>query len=171
MEKQTITPQELKGRIGETLVLDVRGPEEYLEAHIPGSVLYPLEEVDASAARLIAASGRPVALVCESGGRARLAAERLEAAGLSGGCILDGGMAAWKAAGGGIRGRGARISLERQIRIAAGSFVIVGFLLAYAVNPWWLALSAFVGCGLVFAGVTGFCGMGVILSKMPWNRA
>lgn len=62
------------------------------------------------------------------------------------------------------------ISLERQVRIAAGALVLIGLALAWAIHPYFLALAAFVGAGQVFAGLTDFCGMAILLSKMPWNR-
>jgi rhodanese-related sulfurtransferase len=68
------------------------------------------------------------------------------------------------------RGAATVISLERQVRIAAGSLVLIGVLLAYFVHPGFIALSAFVGAGLVFAGVTDWCGMGLLLAKLPWNQ-
>lgn len=153
-----------------TLFLDVRSPEEYVQAHIPGSVLHPLSELDAAAVRALARDERTIILVCERGTRAEEAASRLHEAGLTQARVLDGGLDAWEKAGKPVRRIGAKMSLERQIRIGAGLLVVTGFLLAWMVSPLWLILLAFVGCGLVFAGVTGFCGMGIILSRMPWNR-
>ena len=68
-----------------------------------------------------------------------------------------------------VRGKKA-ISLERQVRIAAGLLVLLGVLLGFLVHPVLFGLSAFVGAGLVFAGVTDFCGMGMLLARMPWNQ-
>ncbi len=67
------------------------------------------------------------------------------------------------------RGTTKVISLERQVRIVAGSLVVIGVVLGYFVHPWFVGLSAFVGAGLVFAGITDFCGMGLLLAKFPWN--
>lgn len=154
-----------------TLILDVRSPEEYVRSHIPGSVLHPLEELDRDAVRTISGDKRPIVLVCERGSRAQEAARCLEEAGLANASVLEGGLEAWVRSGGAIRRSGARLSLERQIRIGAGLMVLLGFALAYLLSPGWLALSIFVGVGLIFAGATGFCGMGVILARAPWNRA
>ena len=83
---------------------------------------------------------------------------------------MEGGTLAWGDAGLPLeRGRISMISLERQVRIAAGSLVLIGLILGYFVTPWFIALSAFVGAGLVFAGITDYCGMGLLLAKLPWN--
>jgi rhodanese-related sulfurtransferase len=109
-------------------------------------------------------------IMCRSGGRARQAAEKLAAAGLSNLRVIAGGMQSWESEGlPVVRGR-ATISLERQVRIAAGALVCVGSLLGYFVNPAWIALSAFVGAGLTFAGITDTCGMAMVLARMPWNN-
>ncbi len=83
---------------------------------------------------------------------------------------VDGGTSAWEAAGlPVVRGKKA-MSLERQVRIAAGFLVFLGAALGYFVNPAWIGLSAFVGAGLMFAGITDTCAMGMMIAKMPWNQ-
>ena len=158
--------------IGSAVLLDVRTPAEYEEMHIDGSVLHPLTELDPAQVRKILGGASECVVVCASGQRATRAAERLQKE-LGGGVklsVLDGGVKAWDAAGMPlIRGKGV-ISLERQVRIAAGSFVLAGVVLGFLVNPAWFALSGFVGAGLVFAGVTDTCGMGMLLARMPWNN-
>jgi rhodanese-related sulfurtransferase len=150
------------------LLLDVRTPAEYEEMHINGSVLHPLSELDADRVRTLAA-GRPVHLLCRSGQRARQACEKLERAGLSELIVIEGGVQAWEAAGlPVVRGR-KTISLERQVRIAAGSLVLTGVALGFAVHPGFFGLSAFVGAGLIMAGLTDWCGMGLLLARLPWN--
>jgi rhodanese-related sulfurtransferase len=153
-----------------TLLLDVRTPAEFEEAHIEGSVLHPLGSLDpAEVARLVAGKAECL-VVCRTGNRASQAAEKLRAAGLGTICVLEGGVQGWEAAGLPLI-RGAKtMSLERQVRIAAGALVLVGALLGYFVHPAWIGLSAFVGAGLVFAGITDTCGMGMILARMPWNN-
>ena len=77
---------------------------------------------------------------------------------------------AWTAAGlPVVRGK-ATMSLERQVRIAAGLLVLVGVTLGFTVHPYWFGLSGFVGAGLAFAGITDTCMMGMMLAKLPWNR-
>ena len=152
------------------MLLDVRTPAEYSEIHVPGSVLQPLHALDPARVRELVAGKSACYLLCRSGHRARQAAEKLEAAGLNNLFVVEGGVDAWAAAGlPVIRGR-AVMSLERQVRIAAGSLVFIGALLGYFVNPAWLALSAFVGAGLMFSGITNTCGMAMILARMPWNN-
>lgn len=153
-----------------TLLLDVRTPAEFEEAHIEGSVSHPLSELDAEWVSKIAAGKDDCTLVCQGGTRARQAAEKLSAARLTSVCVLEGGVRAWEAAGLPlVRGR-ETMSLERQVRIAAGSVVLTGAVLGYFYRPVWIALSGFVGAGLIVAGLTNTCGMGALLSRMPWNN-
>lgn len=167
---KTIQARELHGNIGSGVLLDVRTPVEHGEIHIPGSRLMPLHELDPrKVAGWVPADGTCY-VICRSGQRAVQAAEKLSAAGIPEVVILEGGVNAWDAAGLPVnRGRKA-ISIERQVRIAAGLMIVSGVVLGSVVNPWFLALSAFVGCGLVFAGITDWCGMGLLLARMPWNN-
>jgi rhodanese-related sulfurtransferase len=108
---------------------------------------------------------------CNSGNRTRQAAERLVAVGFEQTYELEGGLVAWKQAGlPVVVDRRAPLPIMRQVQIAAGSLVLLGVILAVLVSPWFMALSAFVGAGLVMAGITGFCGMANLLAHMPWNR-
>ena len=109
-------------------------------------------------------------VICRSGSRGRQACEKFLAAGFTDVANVEGGTQACVEAGlPVVRGKKA-ISLERQVRIAAGSLVLLGVLLGWLVHPAFLGLSAFVGAGLVFAGVTDTCGMGMMLARMPWNQ-
>ena len=154
----------------DALLLDVRTPAEFEDAHIEGSVLHPLAGLDAAVVAKLAAGKSACVVICRSGGRARQAAGALAACGVAGLCVLDGGVDAWESAGLPLtRGRGT-ISLERQVRIAAGALVAAGVALGYFAHPAWLALPGFVGAGLVFAGITDTCGMGLLLARMPWNN-
>jgi len=157
---------------GPVELLDVRTPGEFESAHVPGAKLVPLDELDAGAfLKQRAEANQPVYVLCQSGGRARKAIEKLQQAGFGGCVLVEGGTQAWIEAGLPVtRGAAKVISLERQVRIAAGSLVLTGVLLAYFVHPAFIALSAFVGAGLVFAGITDWCGMGLLLAKMPWNQ-
>jgi rhodanese-related sulfurtransferase len=97
--------------------------------------------------------------------------DRLMALGFSQTHVIEGGLNAWRAAGLPLHlDRTQPIALQRQVQIAAGSLVVLGVLLAAAVSPWFVLLSAFVGGGLVFAGISGTCALGELLSLMPWNR-
>jgi hypothetical protein len=113
---------------------------------------------------------QPLYVICRSGSRGKQACEKLVAAGHANVINVEGGTQAWEAAGLPVVRGQKGISLERQVRIAAGSLVLVGALLGYFAHPYWIALAAFVGAGLVFAGITDTCGMGMLLARMPWNQ-
>lgn len=175
MDVATISPKELEElrRRGIPVdVIDVRTPVEHREVHVEGARLMPLDTLDPEAV-MEARNGTkegPLYLICRSGGRARQAAEKFHAAGFPNVVNVEGGTLAWEQAGlPVVRGQKA-MSLERQVRIAAGSLVVIGTALGAFVHPAFLGLAGFVGAGLVFAGVTDTCGMGMILARMPWNR-
>lgn len=158
---------------GAVQLIDVRTPAEYEQVHAAGARLLPLDQLsDAAVAQAIAAAGdKPIYVICKSGGRAAKAAEMFQAAGCNAVFSVDGGTSAWEQAGlPVVRGSRKTISIERQVRIAAGALVLVGVALGWFVHPALFGLSAFVGAGLVFAGVTDWCGMGLLMAKMPWNR-
>lgn len=151
-------------------LIDVRTPAEYGEVHIAGSILMPLDRLDLEEVRKTATQDQECVIVCRSGKRAEHAYQKLTAAGCGNLAILEGGVAAWESAGLPVN-RGAKaVSLERQVRIAAGSLVLFGVILGTWVHPGFYGLSAFVGAGLIFAGVTDWCGMAMVLAKMPWNQ-
>ncbi|MGH7177663.1 MAG: rhodanese-like domain-containing protein [Tepidisphaeraceae bacterium] len=151
------------------LLVDVRTPAEFEHVHAQGATNVPLDRLD-PAKVMSDGNSRAVYLICKSGTRAEKAREKLARAGCSDAVCVEGGTDAWVHCGlPVVRGR-TTISLERQVRIAAGSLVAAGIALGALVNPWCYAISAFVGCGLVFSGITDTCGMGMILARMPWNR-
>ena len=156
-------------------LIDVRTPAEFAAVHAAGATLVPLDVLSADAVSGVGgdarASDEPIYLICASGARATKAVEKLAASGLTNLFCVAGGTSAWERAGlPVVRGTARVISLERQVRIAAGSLVLSGLLLGWLVHPALLGLVAFVGAGLIFAGVTDFCGMGMLLARMPWNR-
>jgi rhodanese-related sulfurtransferase len=149
-------------------LVDVRSATEFATAHLPGAINIPLEQIERRTADLEA--NAPVVLVCQAGTRARLAHALLAESGKEL-VVLEGGTGAWLQAGyPAVRSTAARWALERQVRLVAGLLVAVGVLLAVTVSRWWLLLPGFVGCGLVFAGFSGFCPMGEALARLPWNR-
>jgi rhodanese-related sulfurtransferase len=176
MEVVTIGPRELaaKRQGGEAVeLIDVRTPVEYREVHCDFARNVPLSDLDPRAV-MSARDGtpdKPLFVICRSGSRGKQACEKFLAAGYANVVNVEGGTLAWAECGLPVsRGKKA-ISLERQVRIAAGSMVLLGAVLGYFVHPYFLGLSAFVGAGLVFAGVTDTCGMGMMLARMPWNQA
>ncbi len=175
----TITPKELHDlrKRGEAATLiDVRTPAEFGEVHVDFARNVPLDHLDPQ--RIVAdhaAHSEPVYFVCRSGGRSKSACEKMIAAGVTNVVSVDGGTTACESAGlPVVRGKKA-MSLERQVRIAAGALVATGAALAaFGPDPLWqnigAGLAGFVGCGLVFAGVTDTCGMAMFIARMPWNQ-
>jgi rhodanese-related sulfurtransferase len=152
-------------------VLDVRTPGEYESEHVPGAYNVPLDTLGEHAAEIRATVAEPVVLICQSGNRARRAEDALKECSMTNLHVLDGGMAGWVSAGQPVNRGVQRLSLERQVRIAAGGLAAVGAVLALVVTPAWALLPAFVGSGLVFAGVTDRCGLALVLGRLPYNRA
>jgi rhodanese-related sulfurtransferase len=174
MSVPTILPRELeemRRRWRPVELIDVRAPVEYREVHAESARLMPLDALVPEAV-MEARNGtkdEPLYTICRSGSRGRQACEKFLAAGYTNVVNVEGGTLAWEQAGlPVVRGKKA-VSLERQVRIAAGSLVVLGTAGAF-VHPGFLALSGCVGAGLVFAGVTDTCGMGMLLARMPWNR-
>jgi rhodanese-related sulfurtransferase len=149
-------------------MVDVRSPAEFEESHIPYAINIPMEEMRSRVGDL--RPDEPVVLICHSGGRAAMCQVQLDLhrPDVS---VLKGGTQAWQADGRPVIGKANKnLSIMRQVQIVAGTLILLGVLLSLLVHPGWLGLSAFVGAGLLFAGISGFCGMAIILAKMPWNR-
>lgn len=148
-------------------VIDVREPMEYASGHISGSRNVPL-------ARLHQADlpGGPLVLVCQSGKRSSQGVQTLLQRGHPHPVSdLAGGLPSWEQAGLPLRKlKNAPLPLMRQVQITAGSLVLLGVILSQTVAPGWIWLSGFVGAGLTFAGLSGFCGMARLLAVMPWNK-
>lgn len=174
MSVKTITPkalQELRQAGRPVELIDVRTPVEFREVHVEFASNIPLDKLD-PAAVMAARNGSAdevLYMVCRSGSRGKQACDKFIEAGFTNVVNVEGGTLAWDEAGlPVVRGKKA-ISLERQVRIAAGLLVLLGAVLGWFVHPTFVALSAFVGAGLVFAGITDTCGMGMLLARMPWN--
>jgi rhodanese-related sulfurtransferase len=173
---KTISPSELDSLLSakpDLPLLDVRTPVEYAQDHVHQARNVPL---DTLAPRALFESGKlpegqPIYILCQTGGRATKAAEKFAGEGFDQAVVVEGGTTAWIDAGLPVDHSDVKvISLERQVRIGAGSLVLLGVVLAYLVHPGFIGLSAFVGAGLVFAGITDWCGMGLLLAKAPWNQ-
>lgn len=151
------------------LLVDVRTPTEFESSHIPGAVNLPLNQLNQHASRVARDASEQVVLICQSGPRAEQAQNRLAAAGLADTVVMTGGMNAWASADAPtVHGR-ERWALERQVRLVAGSIVLVTALLSL----WWtpaVFVAAFIGAGLTFAGLTNTCGMALMLAKLPYNQ-
>ena len=167
----TIHPSELRQLRQEDpniRILDVRTGGEFESVHIPGSFNVPLDTL-AEHVRRVADLDRPVILVCQSGGRATTAQEKLNTAGKTNLRVLEGGMGAWLTAGGDVVKGDEKWALERQVRGVAGSMVLAS-ILASLKFPKVRFLAGGVGFGLLFSALTNTCAMGVLLGKLPYNR-
>lgn len=160
---------------GDLCIVDVRTPAEVKSRWLPGCLQIPLHELTPE--RLQQAiddagkDGSCVYLLCQGGRRAQLAAEQLSGKLSARLCVIEGGIQGLAQAGAPLQtATGGVISLERQVRIVAGLLVLTGVVLGTWVNPWFYALSGFVGAGLIFAGMTDLCAMGLLLARAPWNR-
>ena len=156
-------------------IIDVRSPLEFKSEWLAGALNIPLDilscEGVTSQLEAQKAIDNTVYLLCKGGKRAQMAAEKLAKLDQDIVCI-EGGMDALRADSGLpiSQDKGAGISLERQVRIAAGGLVLTGLILGSLIHPTAYLLSGFVGAGLMFAGITDWCGMGLLLAKMPWNK-
>ena len=162
-----ISPREAKRLIesGAALV-DIRGPDEFARESIPGARNVPVTDIDR-----METSGTPVVYHCRSGARTQANAARLSAAAGADCYMIEGGLDAWRQAGFDVaKDTGQPLELMRQVQIAAGSLALLGVVLGFLVGPGFFGLSAFVGAGLMVAGITGWCGMATMLRHMPWNR-
>ena len=166
MSLPKVTPHEAKRLIDQgAVIVDIRAPGEHARERIPGARNIPL----GSSAKLDGKA--PIVFHCRSGMRTSANEEALAASANCQAYILDGGLDAWKRAGLPVTlDRSQPIEIIRQVQIAAGSLVLLGVLLGFLWRPEFFALSGLIGAGLLFAGLSGWCGMAKLLELMPWNR-
>ena len=154
-------------------LIDVRTPAEYRSLHATIARLVPLDELDPK--RIMETRGgaphEPLYVICRSGARGEKAREKFLAAGYKDVVNVTGGTLAWEQAGLPVERGKSVLPLDRQVQIMAGTLILIGFALGELVNANWFLLAGFVGCGLVFAGLTGLCPLGWVIAKMPWNQA
>jgi rhodanese-related sulfurtransferase len=167
---QSILPAELNTLLPKGCrLVDVREPVEHAEEHIMGAKLIPLSQLEKRASEIDRNS--PLVLMCRSGKRGGEALKKLQALGFTDVRNLEGGILAWKAAGLPVGTSGKKVfPLMQQVQLTIGLGVLTGAILALTVNPNWVFLCAFFGAGLTMAGSTGWCGLAILMSKMPWNR-
>jgi len=167
---QNITPQRATELLRDgARLIDIREADEHARERIAQARHHAASALDRSPPSCD--DGQAVIFHCRSGARTAAHASRLAAAVKGQGYVLEGGLDAWKRAGlPVVVDRGRPIDLQRQVHIAAGALIVGGSLLGFVVAPVFFALPLFVGGGLLFAGVSGFCGMAKLLMRLPWNR-
>ncbi|MBY0406483.1 MAG: rhodanese-like domain-containing protein [Rickettsiales bacterium] len=154
----------------EALLVDVREPAEYAAEHIQGATLMPLGSI--SKAALPHGTGKKLVIHCRKGARGGSACDKL----LSEDPTLDlynleGGIEAWSAAGLAVETSGkAFLPLDRQVQLTIGLLLMTASLLGYVLTPAFFLVTGLIGCGLALAGATGFCGLALLIAKMPWNQ-
>lgn len=166
-----LKPEYVEERVrqGHALLIDIREDDEFARRHVPGALSRPMSRFDAVA--LPEMAGTDVIFTCRSGMRTSANAERLAAPVGGTAYVLEGGLDAWARAGLPVEAnRKAPLEMMRQVQIVAGSLVLAGVLLGWLVSTYFFGLAAFVGAGLTFAGISGFCGMAKLLAFLPWNR-
>jgi len=168
MTLASLSPAETRAAIDAgARLIDVRGFDEHARERIPGAVNVPLDRIAE-----LPSDSRAFVFHCKSGMRtAANAAQLAAAAGGAPAFMLEGGLDAWRRGGyATVVERSQPLEIMRQVQIVAGGLVLTGVLLGLFVAPGFFGLSAFVGVGLMFAGVTGWCGMANLLRVLPWNR-
>jgi rhodanese-related sulfurtransferase len=170
----TITVQrlaELDGQ-GDVEIIDVRTPMEFREVRAAKARNIPLDALDPHSVMKSrnGSADEPLYVICKGGTRGAKAQQKFVDAGFTNAINVEGGTEAWVNAGLPVVSGKKAMSLERQVRIAAGFIVLVGALLGIFVHPYFAGISAFVGAGLMFAGITDSCAMGMLIAKMPWNQ-
>jgi rhodanese-related sulfurtransferase len=171
---KTITPDQfhtLHRERREVTLIDVRSPAEFRTVHVQSAINLPLGDLDANSIASHADAEDDIYVICHSGGRSVQACEQLVALGFTNVVSVEGGTVACQQQGLPVnQGNQKMIPIERQVRIVAGTLILLGFILSRYANPSFIYLSVFVGAGLVFAGISGTCMMGLLLARMPWNR-
>ncbi|WP_454693502.1 rhodanese family protein [Achromobacter aegrifaciens] len=170
MSLKSISPRAASELMNQGAILvDIRAADEHARERIAQARHVPMDRLQSDGLPLDGASA--VIFHCRSGNRTRVNASTLEACTVCDAYVLEGGLDAWKKAGLPIvTDTSQPLELQRQVQIAAGSLIVLGAVLGATVSPWFHVLSGLVGAGLVFAGVSGFCGLARLLMHMPWNR-
>ena len=156
---------------GDAVIIDIRHPAEHAYEHIVGAKLMPEADLHGEKLRELA-DGKPIIIYCRTSRRTAVTVDQLMSEGYGEVVHLDGGLEAWKRSGHPTLSdpSAPRFSIIQQVQITAGMMVLIGSVLAWFGSPLWIALPAFVGAGLAFAGFTGLCGMATMMEKMPWNK-
>ncbi len=154
-------------------LLDVRTAKEYRDVHIAGSHHMPLDELDAAKVKILTHDyHEPCVIICHGGTRAARASAILQQSGASSLHVLEGGISAWmENSGDVVKSQASTLPLIRQVQLTIGLIALSSSILALTINPLFALVPAFLGAGLTMAGATGWCGLAILLSRMPWNQA
>jgi rhodanese-related sulfurtransferase len=161
--------KKLKTEKDSVCFVDVRSPSEFRGGHVPGAICLPLDQLEKDPSSL--PRDKLVILGCQTGRRSTQAAQMLAARGFENLLELEGGFSAWAAAGLPVNRLSNTIPIFRQVLLTAGLLILLGTMLGITVHPGFLVIPLFMSAGLTFAGATGWCGLALLLEKMPWNRA
>ena len=161
--------QEVYENIDQYQLVDISSPSEYAREHIEQSINIPMDQLQSASDRLN--SNKRIIFLCQMGSRTKSAAQTIETLPGNEKFCLEGGLVKWKQLGlPTVLDKKAPIEIMRQVQIIAGSLIILGVVLGYTISPWFILLDLFIGCGLLFAGITGFCGMAKLLAYLPYNK-
>jgi len=173
--QHSISPREFHHRCCEGLpadVIDVRTAPEFAAAHIAGARPLPLHELDAASFIRQRPGSEVLYVMCQSGMRAAKAIEKFRCNGFENCVLIEGGMDAWTAAGLPVQSGRTRVPpLQQQVHLVIGISGLIGALLALTVSKWFALIPLVTACGLTINGFTGWCGLGLLLAKAPWNRS
>ena len=169
---ESISPQQLSENLfnKDIKLIDVRTPAEYREVHVKFAENIPLDKLKPEQFAEYKNSDRTIYFICKSGSRGASACKKMRTSGYNKVCNVDGGTDACIKAGVPLINGEKTISIERQVRMLAGSIVFISAVLTLTLHVHFVLIAAFIGAGLVFSGVTDTCGMAILLGKMPWNR-
>ena len=169
---QNTTSLQLKAWLdaGEAVLVDVREPAEFNAGHITGAVSLPLSGLTAE--KLPAHAGKRLVFQCQSGRRSHMACDKVTALAVNADIYnLSGGIVAWKEAGLPVAGSGKSfLPLDRQVQLTIGLCLLISSAMIAAGHTSFFWLTGFLGAGLTFAGLTGFCGLAMVMARMPWNK-
>lgn len=156
---------------GDIIVVDIREIDEYNREHIPGAHCLPFSTLNAETLNTYTKQGVPIVFHCHSGNRTKQAENTIAESEFDQVYLLDGGITAWKKHGGETNCcKKAPLPLMRQIQIIVGSMVLLGIILGFIFSSLFTLISAFFGAGLLFAGITGYCGLANMLQLLPYNK-
>lgn len=153
-------------------LLDVRTQKEFRDVHISGSYHMPVDELDvAKVKELTHDSTEPCVIICHAGTRAARASAMLQKSGVSSLHVLEGGISAWmEHSGDVVKSTSTTLPLMRQVQLTVGLIALSTSILALTIHPLFAIVPACLGAGLTIAGATGWCGLAILLSRMPWNQ-